>query len=261
MLATSFFLGLCLTVAPEAAEPPVSALPAISWAQLPDDVRLATEKFQQADHWRDRSDRGKELVPLGEPAVAAMLVVLRSGDNQRLRRDALQWLRKQHPTQADVKDFILTEGLTSSDFTIRYESLWHVGEHRWTEAREALFKQMRYDHNEDWHRFVAAKSLGELGDTRALRTLIEAAQHDRYMPRHFGNIGLKALTGKSLDDFGNYNYGEGAFVSGGREAMLMNPDPLASATTLAQRYAASRDFLQWLQTERPMLYETLVTRF
>lgn len=261
MPSVSFLVGLCLAVTPEITAEPLSALPTISWAQLPEGVRLATEKFEQAGHWRDRLDRGKELVPLGEPAVAAMLVVLRSGDNQRLRRDALEWLRRNHPTHADVKEFILYEGLTSNDFTVRYESLWHVGEHRWSEAREALFKQMRYDHTEDWHRFVAAKSLGELGDTRALRTLIEAAQHDRYMPRHFGNIGLKALTGKSLDDFGEYNYGEGAFVSGGKEAIMMNPDPLDSATTLAQRYAASRDFLQWLQTERPVLYETLVTRF
>gem|GEM_PF-6807129 len=261
MLATPFCLGLCLTVSPDIPEPPVSALPAVSWAHLPADVRLATEQFQQADHWRDRMDRGKELVPLGEPAVAAMLVVLRSGENQRLRRDALQWLRKQHPTHAEVKDFILTEGMTSSDFTIRYESLWHVGEHRWTEARETLYKQMRHDHTEDWQRFVAAKSLGEMGDTRALRILIEAAQHDRYMPRHFGNLGLKALTGKSFDDFGEYSYGEGAFVSGGVEATMMNPDPLATATTLAQRYTACRDFLKWLQTERPTVYETLVTRF
>ncbi|MBI1347435.1 hypothetical protein GC163_14245 [bacterium] len=260
MSLVSFVVGLCLTVSPDGTEEPVSVLPVISRASLPDDVHLATEKFEQADHWRDRLDRGKELVPLGEPAVAAMLVVVRTADDQRLRRDALEWLRQNHPTHAALKDYMLTEGLISSDFTVRYESLWHVGEHRWSEARETLLQQMRNYSGEEWHRFVAAKSLAELGDTSSLRTLIEAAQHDRYMPRHFGNVGLKALTGKSLDDFAGYNYGEGAFVSGGAEATMANPDPLEVATTIAQRYTACRDYLQWLQTERPMLYDVLSNR-
>jgi PBS lyase HEAT-like repeat len=239
---------------------PVSALTAIHRACVSTELAAVTDRFVRATHWRDRDAVGKELATFGESAAAATLAVLQSTDDQKLERDAFQWLRKYQPTHSLTKDFVLTEGLTSTNFSVRYESLWHVGEQHWAEARDQLFQQMQDYHGEAYFRFVAAKSLAELGDRRCLRTLIEAVQNDRYMPRHFGNLGLKAITGKSLSDFG-YDYGEGAFVSGGNEARMLNPDPLETAETLARRHTACRDYLKWLHDEQPELYATMVTRF
>lgn len=239
---------------------PVSALTAIRQAAVPAEVQAVTDRFVRTQAWRDRNAIGKELAALGEQATPAMLVVLQSASDPRVARDALRWLRKYAPEHPLTKDFILTEGLTSPDFTIRYESLWHVGEQHWDESRDRLYVQMRDYQSEPYFRFVAAKSLAELGDTRSLRTLIEAVRNDRYMPRHFGNLGLQALTGKSLNDFG-YDYGENAFVSGGVEATMLNPDPFETAETLAERHIACRDYLKWLRDQKPELYEALTTRF
>jgi hypothetical protein len=249
-----------LAADPALDDRPTSALTAIRRAAVPVDVQAIVDRFGQTQPWRDRNAVGKELAALVEPVPPAMLVLLQTTADPRLARDVLKWLREHAPEHSLTKDFILSEGLTSPDFTIRYESLWHVGEQHWEEARERLYLQMRDYHGEPYFRFVAAKSLAEFGDSRALRTLIEAVRNDRYMPRHFGNHGLQALTGRSLNDFG-YNYGENAFVSGGVEATMLNPDPLETAETLAQRHTACRDYLKWLRDQKPELYEALTTRF
>jgi hypothetical protein len=239
-------------------EPPVSAVQAIEWANLPDAVRAVAEEFQFARH--HRSFVGMRLKEHGDDAVSALLTLVRTSPDSTLQRDAFQALRRLFPEHPRLKEFVLREGLRSPHFSIRYESLWHVGDHDWKEAREQLVQQLSDRNAQSWHRFTAAKSLAELGEPRALPVLLEAVKNDRYMPRHFGNIGLKAITGKDLTDF-NYEYGEGAFVSGGVEATILNRDPLSDADLLAKRFTALRDYLQWLQAARPELYEQLVTRF
>ena len=73
------------------------------------------------------------------------------------------------------------------------------------------------------------------------------------MARHVGNIGLKALSGKNLEDFEGYHYAEGAFVIGGIEAS--SPfDAITSAEKKAQRFQAATAYFKWLKTERPELY-------
>lgn len=248
---------LCAILAADAPQDdrPASALTAVQWAALPDDVRALATEYVDAKHWRKRGAVGRELASRGDAAVEALLVILQTAENQQLLQDAFHDLRKHFPNHAATKEFILTQGLRSAHEDIRYESLFHVGEQKWPEAREQLYKQMN-DRTKSWNRFVAAKSLAELEDVRALQTLIEAVQHDRYMPRHFGHIGLTALTGKSLNDF-DYKYGEGAFVSGGAEGLLDNPDPLMSVEIRIRRYTACRDYLQWLCDNRPEMYQKL----
>jgi hypothetical protein len=253
-------LGLALVAEAPADDRPPSALTAIHWASLPDEVRGLATKFVAAGKWRERSSIGQELAARGDAAVEAWLAILETSDDHRLLGDAFYHLRRQFPDHAQTKEYILTQGLRSAHESIRYESLFHVGEQKWPEAREQLYAHLgkKKDQPDSWSRFVAAKSLGELGDTRALPTLIEAVQHDRYMPRHFGNLGLKGLTGKSLEDF-NYSYGEGAHVSGGREMLFLNHDPILTADFRARRYTAYRDFLQWLRDNRAEMYEMLTT--
>ena len=107
--------------------------------------------------------------------------------------------------------------------------------------------------------FAALTVLPRNADRRAIDALVEAVQHDRYHPRYYGNLGLKALCGMNLTDFG-YNDGEGAFVSI-VEVRILNPDPLFEADRRAIRFTALRDFLKWLQTTEPKLYDALSSEF
>lgn len=254
--------AVCFISAPPvvAVEPPVSALQAVDWAALPDGVRTAADEFRFAAHWRDQSAAGMRLKDYGDDAVSALLTLVRTSADDKLQREAFNLLRRHFPGHPRLKEFVLNDGLRSTNFNIRYESLWQVGDHGWQDGHEQLVRQMSDQNAQSWHRFTAAKSLAELGNPRSLPVLLQAVKNDRYMPRHFGNIGLKALTGKNLTDF-NYEYGEGAFVSGGVEATFLNPDPAHEADRLAKRYAALRDYLQWLEKARPDLYEHLTTRF
>lgn len=242
-------------------EAPVSADLALKWAALSTETHALAEQYRAAGHWRERSAAAKELEPCGEEAVTVWLYLLeQEPDENRRHNDVFYHLRTQFPAHPRLREYVLRCGLHSANDGLRYESQFHAGSQHWQAAAPVLWTQMRDRTQTDWTRFVAAKSLGEFGDARSLSTLIEAVQSERYMPRYFGNIGLKALCGKDLTDFG-YEYGEGAFVSGGREAMLMNPDPLFEADRKAKRYTALRDFLQWLRKEKPELYDGLVTRF
>lgn len=242
-------------------EPPADAALAVRWAAVSAETRTLAEEYRTASHWRERSAVAKKLQPRGDEAVTAWLHLLeQEPDDNRRHADVFYHLRTQFPDHPRLRGYILRCGLDSANSAIRYESQFHVGTQHWDAAAPVLWTQMIDRKQTDWTRFVAAKSLGEMGDARALGTLIEAVQNERYMPRHFGNIGLKALCGKDLTDFG-YEYGEGAFVSGGVEARMLNPDPLAEADRKAKRFTALRDFLQWLQKEKPEWYDGLVTRF
>ena len=258
-ICVSVFLSFVGATAPF-DEAPVSAVHAVQLASVSDEAASAVRAFASVPI-KQRETAGKHLITYGREAAVLLAEVARSTQDMKLRRDCYSLLRHQFPKEPATRELILTQGMNSADFEIRYVSLWHVGEHRVEEARADLFRQMTDRNSEGWFRDVAAKSLGELGDVRALPVLIEACRHDRYMPRHFGNMGLLGLSGKSLNDFGKYSYGEGAFVSGGKEAQMLNPDPLETVTHQAARLTALRDYLKWLQQVRPELYGTLVTEF
>lgn len=258
---TTFLLLLSVGGFVAADEPAVSADLAVQWAELSPESRKLADDYRTAGHWRKRSDVAKVWKDRGEEAVTVMLFLLQQElDDQRMHADLFYHLRTQFPDHPRLREYVLRCGLESTNAAIRYESQFHAGTQQWAAAAPVLWRQMTDRNSDEWTRFVAAKSLGELGDVRALRVLVEAVQHDRYMPRYFGNTGLKALCGKDLTHFG-YEFGEGAFVSGGREATMLNPDPLSVADIKAKRFTALRDFLQWLQKEKPELYDGLVTRF
>ncbi len=60
------------------------------------------------------------------------------------------------------------------------------------------------------------KVAGPAGNADVLRTLFAAVSDDSFMVRHVGNIGLKGLSGKNVEDFQGYHYAEGAFVIAGQ---------------------------------------------
>jgi hypothetical protein len=110
--------------------------------------------------------------------------------------------------------------------------------------------------DDQFFRFTLAKSLAQLGKNDVLPVLITAVSDDAYMSRHVGNIGLKALSGKSLEDFGGYTYAEGAFVTGGIE-LSMWVDSLTAVKRKAGRFRAAEAYLEWIKAERPELYASV----
>lgn len=103
-------------------------------------------------------------------------------------------------------------------------------------------------------RQTLAKSLAQLGKADILLTLFAAVSDDAYMSRYVGNIGLKALSGKNLEDFENYHYAEGTYCLGGFE--FKTPiDAITLAEKKAQRFQAATAYFKWLKSEHPELYK------
>ena len=159
MLLVTCLMSAVFVAGSTTADQPVSAIPAIEWAALPDDVRDAALRYARTGQWRERSKIGDELAPHGDRAVIAMLTLIRTTDNASLRRDGIGWLRRNFAQHAALKEFVLAEGLSSPDFSIRYACLWHVGAQKWDggETRQQLFTQMREPQADEWLRFTAAK--------------------------------------------------------------------------------------------------------
>ncbi len=103
-------------------------------------------------------------------------------------------------------------------------------------------------------RQTLAKSLAQLGKADILLTLFIAVSDDSYMSRYVGNIGLKALSGKNLEDFDNYHYAEGDFCISGFE-FKMPIDAIACAEKKAQRFQVATAYFKWLKSEHPELYK------
>jgi hypothetical protein len=76
------------------------------------------------------------------------------------------------------------------------------------------------------------------------------------MPRYMGNLGAKALAGKDLNDFNGYEYGEGAFVSGGNEYRTVHM-PIDYHQKVAKRHQAIANYCTWLQEKRPEIFKHL----
>ncbi len=103
-------------------------------------------------------------------------------------------------------------------------------------------------------RLAAAKSLAQLGEPDVLRVLYRDLGSDQFMSRYMANIGLKALSGKDLNDFEGYNSGEGAYVIGGNE-MSIPIDAIQESENKAKRFRAMAAYFHWLRRDRPDLYK------
>jgi HEAT repeat protein len=155
-------------------------------------------------------------------------------------------------------DTLLRHGLLDQDPGIRYQSAFYLGDFKVQRAEQALRAALEGASGKDdqFIRFTLAKSLAQLGKADVLPVLIAAVSENDYMYRYIGNIGLKALSGKNLEDFEGYAYAEGIYVIGGIE--LMTPvDALTAVERKSGRFQAAKAYLIWLKTERPELYSFL----
>ena len=98
----------------------------------------------------------------------------------------------------------------------RYQCAFLLGDLKVHRAERALRAALEgaTGKDDEFFRYTVSKSLAQLGeaDVQVLRNLFAAVSDDSFMSRHIGNIGLKALSGKNLEDFEGYHYAEGAFV-------------------------------------------------
>lgn len=123
-----------------------------------------------------------------------------------------------------------------------------------------LLELLRDEKQSDRIRISAAKSLAELGDPEGLQLLYQGISSDHYMDRSLGNIGLKAISGRSLDNFEGYRFGEEKNVIGGQE--LQTPfQPIKDSEQKARRFLAIAAYSRWLRDTRPDVYRLVSNSF
>ena len=132
---------------------------------------------------------------------------------------------------------------------VRGSAAFYLGTYKIDRSADLLRKICQDDEH---LRLTAAKSLAELGDKKAARTLYPALDSNHYMERYYANLGFKALTGRDTADNG-YQWHENAFVSGGNEFMTVR-SPIEVNRQRAARYRAIADYCQWLEAEQPEIY-------
>jgi len=226
-----------------------------------DAVQAAFDRFVQVasrTNWPAELEAREALVFVGPVIIPKLTEAARDHRESRVRRSCYDLLTRSFADDERTADTLLRHGLLDQDSEIRYQSAFYLGDLKVQRAEQALRAAFDGATGKDdmFIRFTLAKSLAQLGQADVLPVLIAAISDDAYMPRHIGNIGLKALSGKCLEDFGGYVYAEGAFVIGGAE--FSTPvDALTAMEKKSRRFRAAEAYLQWLKAERPELYSSV----
>jgi HEAT repeat protein len=220
------------------------------------DVNTAFQRLASAKDWREEAAAVKDLVAFGDKALPIVEHSAIRHSDVKVRRICYQILTKTFIQDTTAARTVATDGLRDMDDEIRYCCAFCLGEHKVYNAHRLLRIVLEDKSASDQIRLAAAKSLAELGEVDVIRELYYALGDDHYMPRYLGNLGIKALSGKDLNDFDGYQYGEDAFVSGGREAEVAL-DAVSESSHKAKRFRALASFCQWLKEQRPELYKHL----
>jgi HEAT repeat protein len=221
-------------------------------------VQAAFDKLVQASthtNWPSELEARKELVSLGPLVVPKLMEAARGHSEWRVRRSSYELLCTSFAEDQRTLDPLFQNGLVDQNPAIRYYCAFLLGDLKVQRAEQGLQTAFASATGKDEQifRFTLAKSLAQLGNADVLPQLIAAVSENDYMSRHVGNIGLKALSGKSLEDFEGYTYGEGAVVLGGFEASM----PVGTLTAVKRksgRFQAAEAYLKWLKAERPELF-------
>ena len=213
------------------------------------------ETLVSADHWRQQAEAVHALGDLGEAGLP-LLIRGAQHDSEKVQDWCYRELFDKFADHPETAQAVL-RGLGSEHHRIRYSCCFFAGTQKIESAKQKLREIYRADKD---LKLTAAKSLAQLGEPDVIRTLYLSAGSDYYMERYQANLGLKALSGRDLGDFEDeadgYNWGEGAFVSGGNEAR-MALRPIEDAEQKAQRYTALAAWSRWLKQEKPELYAVL----
>jgi RNA polymerase sigma factor (sigma-70 family) len=226
-----------------------------------DPAREAFEKLVAANgDWKREKPALDELKALGAKAKDLLQREAEHHEKERVRDYCYELLTGQFPKDERVIRTVLVHGLSDKSERIRYRLAFWVGEQKVYDAHRRLRHMMVDKANDERTKLAAAKSLAQLGEGDVLRPLYYGLESDWYMERMMANAGIKALAGKDLNDFGGYDWREGAFVSGGVEGV--GPfDPIHRAEKRLKRYTAIKAYFEWLKEKRPDLYKHLTGAF
>lgn len=212
------------------------------------------EQFAEASDRDEQQKLREQLIAVGERAIHQIYRQADNHENPRIRLRCYELLSEEFGDFAEVHERIARDGIRDPSDDIRYHCAFAVGQLKIYAGHSNLRRLMDDPKQPEYVRNAAAKSLAELGEPNVIKRLVEMMQNDRFMARHMGNLGAKALTGRNLEDFNDYKYSEGAFVSGGVEASFAVP-PEHYHATVAKRHQAIADYCSWLAKERPAIYK------
>ncbi len=218
------------------------------------DIETAYNQLVSASDWRDAKAASAKLSEFGDEALPLILKGTKH-DERMTREYCYEILRskfQEHPRA--IKRII--DGLKDDVSMISYPCAFHLGGTSSAEAKEALSACMRDKSGDSKTRYAAAKSLAQLGDDSVMAMLYVGLGSDDHYTRYLSNIGIKALTGRDLSDFGYASPWEGAFVSGPAVGRVKG-QPIEKAKRSFERWQAIVGFLEWLKADRPRLFQKL----
>lgn len=252
----ALFWSLAITAAPPADKPDIPAV---------DPVQSAFDKLVRGvteTKWSSELEARNELTSLGQKVVPKLAEAARNHSEFRVRRACYDLLTSTFAKDEQAIDAVIQYGLRDQDAGIRYICAFLQGDLKVYKAKQALRSALQGATGKDDEFFVytVAKSLAQLGEADVLPALFTAVSDDSAMTRHVGNIGLKGLSGKNLEDFEGYHYFEGTSVIGGFEVST-GFDAITSVENRAQRFHAATAYFRGLKSERPELYEYVTYRY
>lgn len=223
-------------------------------AAEPVSTEKLAERFAEASDRDEQRTLREQLIAAGERAIHDIYRQADNHENARTRLRCYELLSEEFGDFEEVHERIARDGLRDLSEDVRYHCAFAVGKLKIYAGHRRLRRLMDDSKQPEYVRHAAAKSLAELAEPDVIKQLVEMMQNDRFMARHMGNLGAKALTGRNLEDFNDYKYGEGAFVSGGVEASF-DVAPEHYHNLVAKRHQAIADYCAWLAKERPEIYK------
>lgn len=253
MNPVTLFLTIGLSVGSHLAESPPGV--ASSGAETrPSSAHVVYGKLIAADDWKPAQAAANQLAKLGREALPLVLQGTRH-PRDMVREYSYQVLQRRFPTDPKAIDAII-RGLKDTRSGISYPCAFHLGEHRLKQAAEALRQCVRDEDAQGRTRYAAAKSLAEIGDDDFFVMLYVGIGSDDHYTRYLSNIGIKALTGRDLTDFGYRGPWEGAAVLGSA-VVRVKGQPMEKAQRKLERWQAVVAFLEWLRSDCPALFKKL----
>ncbi len=220
-----------------------------------EEIRAEINKLADAEDWRETKEIKQTLVRFGEPAHALILKHAWKSESERTRLACFQIATEHFPKAA--QEIVIERGLEDNDANVRYHCAWHCGEAMLYESHRALRQMMDDQLQPAFIRNAATKSLAQLGEADVINQVIMLLSSNRVDHRMAGNAAAKALTGKNLEDFGDYQQLEGSAISGNVE-LVIEPSHVATAFEhSSKRLKAIADFLRWLEKEKPKIFKHL----
>ena len=217
-------------------------------------ARAAYDELIAAKKWQEGAAARDKLLKLHRAALP-VLIEATNNENKLAREYAYEALRRNFPTDPAAVEAFLHGLSDSDDYDIVYPTAFHLGSFKIESAAKPLRELMNNAKVNELTRLTAAKSLAEIGakDKDVAIKLFWALWADDFYSRYVGGIGIKALTGKDLTDFGYKGAMEDVDMVSGPAVYTAQGQFIRKAEARANRYQAIVAFAKWWKSEKPEL--------